>query len=197
MVRGVVRACALLTMTALAAGAGLLQADDGISLVIHPGPPGTATVSWTGSVPNFDLFRSPTPAMVTDPSHLILVTGARQAQDSVLPSAGSVLYYQVTSVGPCAPLNPAPICGSGERCYPTDDGLTSCAPPVGAGGQCSACTSDGQCSPVHSCIPDVVSRCMKWCRIGFISDCTFGSVCLPFAIAVYAGSQQYGACHCP
>jgi hypothetical protein len=176
-----------------------LLADDGIGLSIHKGPPaGSATLTWTGSVPNFDVFRSPVPGTITDPSHLVVVLGARQQLDAALPATGSALYYLVTSVGRCAPLSPAAICGSGERCYPTEDSLTSCAPPVGAGGQCSACATDATCSPIHSCVAVISGgQCMKWCRIGFSSDCTFGSVCLPFAPALFAGSQQYGACYCP
>jgi hypothetical protein len=173
-------------------------ADDGIRLSIQKLPLGGVSLTWTGSIPNFDLFVSPSPASITHPSHLILVTGQRQLNDATLPPPGSVLYYLITSVGPCAPLSPAAICTGSERCYPTEDGLTSCAGPVGTGGQCSACSLDGTCSPLHSCQSVVAAaKCMKWCRIGFSTDCTFGTVCLPFSPPLYAGSQQFGACRCP
>src|SRR5882672_3065795 len=92
-------------------------ADDVIALRVQKGPgPSTATLSWTGSIPNFDLFRATSRATVTNPSNLLLVTGARQQTDATLPPSGSVLYYVVTSVGPCAPLGPAAICTAAERC---------------------------------------------------------------------------------
>lgn len=173
--------------------------DDGIVLVVNKGPAaGEATLIWAGSIPNYDVFRSITRTNVTDPANKLYVTGAHQFQDATLPIPGSALYYVVTSVGPCAPLTPAPICTGLERCYPTTDQLTSCAGPVGVGGQCSLCTTDGQCSPTTVCIGSGGSgRCQKWCRIGFSTDCTLPSICLPLAQPLYAGGQQYGVCACP
>jgi len=173
--------------------------DDGIVLTLVKGPGvGNATLIWTGSIPNYDVFQSLTRTNVTDPANRLYVTGEHQFQDATLPPAGSALYYVVTNVGPCAPQTPAPVCSAVERCYPTDDHLTSCAGPVGVGGQCSICTTDAQCSPTTVCVGSGSSgRCQKWCRIGFSTDCTLGSVCLPFVVPLYAGSQQYGACACP
>jgi hypothetical protein len=195
--RFLIQGLAIATLAVL--GASPVRGDDGIVLKITKSPPANlATLQWTGSIPNFDVFRADTPATVDDPSHLIIVMGARQTQDATLPDPGGCLFYLVTSVGPCAPLSPAAICGGAERCYATEDTLTSCSGPVGGGAQCAACASDAECSPVHVCIPvPAGGRCEKWCRIGFSFDCTFGSVCLPLANPVFAGAQQYGVCACP
>ena len=172
------------------------RADDGILLSVSRGSlPEDAVLTWTGSVPNFALFRSFFAATLTNPENRALVEGGREASDGGMPPSGSCYYYLVTSVGPCSPLVPATICGADERCYPTADGLTYCAGPVGSGTQCSSCSYDDQCSSAYACIVPS-NACMKWCRIGVGGDCPAFYTCYRLTPSLYAGSQEYGACYC-
>ncbi len=191
------RPICLVQFVVLAAGSiGFAHADDGILLSVARGAsPADASVSWTGNVPNFDVYRSAAAGAVTIPGNLVTVTGTRNVTDTGVPPAGTCLFYAVVSVGPCAPLSPSTICGAGERCFPTEDHLTSCSGPVGSATECGACASHDTCAATYACISSGTNKCMQWCRIGF-SDCTAGFFCAQLFPSIYAGTQEYGVCAC-
>ena len=190
------RTVVFLFLVFLVMPAGVARADV-IVLTLSKGPalPGDATLSWAGDVPNFDVFRGPGPAGVTNPPNSMMITGGRQTIDSQIPSPGTGFYYIVTTLGPCSPLSPATICGASARCYPTEDSLTSCSGPVGMGTQCSSCGSDRDCSPKDICASGG-SQCLQWCRVGVGGDCPPPYSCFSFIPILYAGPQQYGVCGC-
>lgn len=177
----------------LTASVAPIHADDGILLTLARGPsPSDAALSWSGSIPNFDFFRSTVPSTVTNPGNSVLITGGRATTDVSVPPPGTCSFYLVNSLGPCSPLAPATICGLNERCYPTTDHLTDCEGPVGAGTQGAACASDANCASMYACFAAPSNQCLKWCRIG-LNDCSPGS-CVGLNPAVYSGAQEYGVC---
>lgn len=174
--------------------AGQPAAGDDIVLTLLHGPGGT-DLSWEGGVPNFEAFRSSAAASIAEPANSVFVTGGRQAVDAALPPAGSVFFYRVVGVGPCSPLDPATVCGSDERCYPTEDHLTACGGSTGAAGQGASCAMDSDCSPAHACV-DVggSSQCLQWCRTNVPGDCPTPASCFPLSPPLFAGAQEYGVC---
>ena len=172
-------------------------ADDGITLRIdHGAQAGSSVLSWTGSNPNFDVFRASNPATVSNGGNVVAILGGRTFTDNVLPPLGAGFFYLVTSVGPCSPRDPATVCGPGARCYPSQESLTYCSGPVGTGTQCAFCSSDANCSAVSLCVPTFSASCMNWCRIGFPGDCAVQFTCTALSPKVYAGAQEYGVCLC-
>lgn len=184
------RGCHLVLLVGLMAGSGAPARADSIALTLSKTPT-DATLTWSGDVPNFEVYRGPGPAGIVDSSHALAITGGSQVVDSQVPLPGAGFYYLVVTLGPCAPLSPATICGAGARCYPTPDHLTACSGPVGAGTQGAFCSTDADCASTFLCAG--ANGCAKWCRIGF-TDCSPGLTCVSLIPAVYAGAQQYGAC---
>jgi len=88
---------AWLAVAALAIALPVRAADpaDGVTLsVAYNKPTATVTLSWTGSQPDFGVFRSSTPPAITAPASAVGVTSSRSWPD---PAPGTVAYYRVTS----------------------------------------------------------------------------------------------------
>jgi cysteine-rich repeat protein len=82
-------------------------AADSIDLDVTLGPgAGDITLTWSGELPPFQVYRALGPSMVVDPNHLLGTTSSMQWIDS--PPAAPIVYYVVG-------LPPPPFCGNGAR----------------------------------------------------------------------------------
>ncbi len=98
----------------------------------------------------------------------------------------------------CDPLNPSPLCGANNHCYPQSSGDPICTPPVGSQTQYEYCVSDADCDDTSMCINVGATSaiCLQMCRIGFNTDCTGfpDDVCGGLSTPLYIASQEWGAC---
>ncbi len=104
-----------------------------------------------------------------------------------------------SSGGPsdCDPMNPGPVCGASQHCFPEPDGIPLCQGPVGPGGNYSACASPSDCQAALNCIDtgDIFASpcCLTWCTS--VADCPGGSTCEFLLTPVYVGGTEYGVCY--
>lgn len=103
----------------------------------------------------------------------------------------------------CDPVSPSSVCGSGVGCaLVSSTGDTTCLAAGSATGP-GACTSDVfACAPGYTCVPAAApstgSDCLKWCRIGFPSDCSGAyPTCYGFTDHPKIGGTEYGVCFAP
>jgi len=95
----------------------------------------------------------------------------------------------------CEPTSPAAACGAGTTCFfPYSDDTTECA-AAGSSKSKGGCASDTfACAPGYICIDP--GDCLKWCRVGFASDCTgTGGTCSTFTTPIMKGGVEYGVCY--
>jgi RHS repeat-associated protein len=80
-----------------------LQADDGISLLLHHGAtPANVVLTWTGGSPAYEVFRSATPASVVTASNRLGETNDATWTD--VPPPGGIQYYEVRLKGNHSPV---------------------------------------------------------------------------------------------
>ncbi len=96
--------------------------------------------------------------------------------------------------GTCDPMFPKVGCGAGKHCLPSQNGMTTCKGPTGAGKQYSSCVNSDSCAPELECTqtPYKTVYCLEWCQSDL--DCSGFDACTYFKPAVYAGGFQYGVC---
>ena len=95
----------------------------------------------------------------------------------------------------CDPMNPAATCGANTTCFfPYTDDTTQCA-LAGTSKSTGGCASDTfACAPGYICVNS--GDCLKWCRVGFASDCTgTGGSCTPFTTPPMRSGIEYGVCY--
>src|SRR5262245_64585253 len=94
----------LITLFLLAAPAARA---DGVALQVQKGPgAGQVTLSWTGDLPPYGVYRATSPVSVEAVPNLVGTAGGSPWIES--PPAGS-LFYLVT------PVPATPVCGNGAR----------------------------------------------------------------------------------
>jgi hypothetical protein len=97
--------------------------------------------------------------------------------------------------GNCDPMFPAPGCGSGKHCQPTQTGIPSCVGPIGVSGQYGFCGSSADCSAAYECVTTPYSTvyCLQWCKTD--ADCGGLDYCNTLNPPVYVGATEYGVCY--
>ena len=94
----------------------------------------------------------------------------------------------------CDPLNPAPGCGAGQHCFPTETGIPECG-PAGFGTQYALCASATECAPIYACVGiGVEACCLQFCVDDFDCNLAIGETCNFLAPPVSVGPQNYGVC---
>ncbi len=95
----------------------------------------------------------------------------------------------------CDPMNPSAACGANTTCFfPYTDDTTQCA-AAGTSKSVGGCASDTfACAPGYICVNS--GDCLKWCRVGFSSDCTgTGGTCASFTTPPMRSGIEYGVCY--
>lgn len=116
----------------------LLPQDD-ILLTVTPGPAsGQIVLSWTGGLPLFNIFRSPTVPVLITPANNLGSTNSPGWFDA--PPAGNIFYYEIHGTG----------CASDAGC-PTAHCRDSYCCDTACAGTCQACNlsgAEGTCLPI-------------------------------------------------
>lgn len=144
---------------------------------------GDVTLSWTGGLPPYRIFRATDPAAVTDPANLLGETTGLAWIDA--PPNGSIFYYQVTGSG----------CASDGEC-PTGHCVDGVCCDTACSAACEACDlagAEGTCLPVPSgsdpgdeCPAEPPSTCGRTGSCSGTQSCELypqGTVCAPASCA--------------
>jgi hypothetical protein len=90
---------------------------DGVALTLAKGStPGEVSLDWSGGTPAYTVYRSASPASVTDPAHAIAVTDALRYVD---PNAAVGATYYLVRASTCLERRP---CASDADCNPVTEG---------------------------------------------------------------------------
>ena len=98
----------------------------------------------------------------------------------------------------CDPVDPEPICGPNQHCYPSTTGATTCVSTSGIGTEGTPCSSDSDCASGFVCL-DAGSgnECLEWCyNFGSSITCSNPtSICTDlFGTPLLADTVPYGLC---
>ena len=145
---------AVLTAVIAAAVAlpALAAAPDGLVLTVSRGSGAAVTLRWNGTIPTYTVFRSTTPATVTDPANKLGNTSGNLWFDT--PPAGSVFFYAVVGNCPSGQLACGGHCDLDTDADTFCDSLDNCPARANtdqanrdgdaAGDVCDYCVSDPQ-----------------------------------------------------
>ena len=124
---------------AVATPAPELLPQDDIVLAVTPGPAaGQIVLSWTGGLPLFNIFRSPTVPVLITPANNLGATNNPGWFDA--PPAGDIFYYEIRGTG-CASDAGCPTGHCKDR-YCCDAACT------GTCQRCDLAGAEGSCMPV-------------------------------------------------
>lgn len=97
-----------------------------------------------------------------------------------------------------APLDPAPDCGAGQHCFPTNQGGQPVCSDAGNVGQYGGCNDATECGPILGCVEVAVGEvpcCLQFCTGDLDCPGYPDDGCFFFTTPQYAGGVQYGVCY--